>query len=201
MARNKRQSKHVVARKPRLLVVADGKTEINYFRGLFKEYSKIYEHYEVEFKGNMINTYEIYNLIKISGYKYDYIFALSDKDNANNKDDVFNNFCYMDKCYDNLITGYTNPCFEFWLLLHSEYRSVEISTKELIVKFKKQIGKNYKSNNNIFSYFIDNLEVAVTNSEKLKLFWKDNNKSIAKCNPITNIHEIVKYIIQINNDL
>ena len=82
----------------------------------------------------------------------------------------------------------SNPCFEFWLLMHfEEVIEIEKSEKEALLENKKVNGKNYahlqlkaiaknynisfeKSNYNA-AFFIERLDIALTN---IKIFSEDN---------------------------
>lgn len=197
MARNKRSNhKDVLLNKKRILILADGITEINYIKG-FIEFLKwngndIKSKYDICYKPNLGNTFQVYQYIKSTEYKYEYIFAFSDKDNANNKHDVYNNFCQMNRYISKVTSGYSNPCFEIWLLLHNKYRNSEISTRDLVRIFKQNIGVDYKSDLNIFELFKDKLEQSIDNSVKLQTYWEQSTESFANKNPSTNIHNIIK---------
>ena len=140
MARYQRNKKSNQFRKRKIIIIADGETEINYIKSFIKCKTELEHLYDVEYKPNLTMTKTLLNYIQKIETKYDYIFALSDKDNLNNENAVYNSFCSANKTFENLICGYSNPCFEIWLYLHDDYRETEVSNTELVKKFEKKLG-------------------------------------------------------------
>ena len=196
MARNRPKKNTKIINKSKILVIADGVTEINYLKGYIEKHTNLAKKSDIKYVPNKLNTHNIYYYIKSVEATYDYIFAFSDKDNNNNKKDTFNNFCKCNDIFDNVITGYSNPCFELWLYLHFEFREVEISIKELNKYFLKKLGKKYKSKEDILDYFIEYLDVAKKNSLKLDMFWRKDKgvNKFADMNPSTSVHKIINKI-------
>lgn len=196
MARNKPKNNTKAVIKSSILVIADGITEINYLKGYINKHTNLSKKYKIKYVPNKLNTHNIYYYIKSVEATYDYIFAFSDKDNNNNKKDTFNNFCKCNDIFDNVITGYSNPCFELWLYLHFNYRETEIKIKELNKYFIKKIGNNFKSKEDLIDYFIEYLDTAIKNSVKLDSFWHKDKKinKFADMNPSTSIQKIIKKI-------
>jgi hypothetical protein len=131
------------------------------------------------------------NFIKKVYLKYDFIFALSDKDSSDNKNDIFNSFCDINNVYDNVICGFSNPCFEIWLYLHDNYRETEMTRESLVRHFNVKFGRKYKTDEAIYSIFMSKLEVALDNAERLKKFWIDNKKTYCNMNPCTNVSSVI----------
>ncbi len=90
----------------------------------------------------------------------------------------------------NIRVAYSNPCFEIWYLLHSEYRNTAMDRNELIEKLVRDI--QYKKNE-LPVLNQEQQNTAITNAQKLINSWKDTQgiSRPATDNPSTTVHELV----------
>ncbi len=200
MARKKVKEKPIKICKPKILVICDGETECNYVRGFIEE-TVIKHYFDIKYSSGKTDTKSIMKEIKATYHIYEYIFALSDKDNINNQKDLFNEFCQLNQLYDNVISGYSNPCFELWLYLHHNYRETSISIKDLDKKAKQYFGENYKINRNLYKLCRDHLNTSINHSIKLKEVYDLKLGKYSDFVPITNVDEIITVLREINEGL
>ena len=90
----------------------------------------------------------------------------------------------------NVRVAYSNPCFEIWYLLHSEYRNTAIDRDDLIGKLVRDI--QYKKNK-LPVLNQEQQNTAITNAKKLINSWQDSQgiSRPATDNPSTTVHELV----------
>jgi len=85
----------------------------------------------------------------------------------------------------------TNPCFEFWLLLHFTYTTKAYRDfADLRADLLAYLPNYQKADRNIFILCAHGLDVALANVVKLKAALKSSN---ADC-PNTDMHELVKLL-------
>lgn len=90
----------------------------------------------------------------------------------------------------NIRVAYSNPCFEFWYLLHFEYRNTAMDRDELIEKLVRDV--QYKKNE-LPGLNQEQQNTAIKNAQKLIISWKDIQGITrpATDNPSTTVHELV----------
>jgi len=96
----------------------------------------------------------------------------------------------------------STPCFELWLLLHFNYTTKGYSytnkksaADNLLNDLKKILPSYCKSHCKWFNDLISKIDIAIKNAKQLQ---EHNNKTKSK-NPSTNIHELVEFLLQLNN--
>lgn len=106
----------------------------------------------------------------------------------------FYNKCKNKKYKDKIVVIINNPCLEFWFLLHFEqttkyyetYEKLEKPLKKCLSGYEKK-EKYYKNRReNIYQKLNNNLQKAISNSEKLGEFDFENIKGIAEMYKIFN---------------
>lgn len=201
MPRNKLTFKDSEQKRDKILIISDGLTEINYIKGYIETTRTFKNTFEIQYIPNKSNTRSVYNYIKATHFNYEYIFALTDKDGDNHKKDIYNSFCIASNTFSNLVSGYTNPCFEVWLFFHTNFQVSFLGRKDLKKIFEKKINKKYKSDPNIFNYFEKNIETAINNSSKINAYWNNETKHTTFCkrNPNSNIHKVINKIKELDN--
>lgn len=129
----------------------------------------------------------------LNGYK---IWCIFDKDNfedfdsaiqliEKNKNDSNNNKYYA---------GWSNSCFELWVLLHFYYLTNQYSCDDYIKKlnkiFLKKWKKKYtKEDDSIFSCLLKDYNQAISNAKKLYMSYSKMLPS--KMNPCTTVYKLV----------
>ncbi|HML75633.1 MAG TPA: RloB family protein [Anaerohalosphaeraceae bacterium] len=89
----------------------------------------------------------------------------------------------------------SNPCFEFWYILHFEKtcRAFALNA-EAISSLKRHIPQYDKGNKTIPEQLYNKTATAINNS---KLVLKEKNQrdeDLRNCNPSTHVHKIVQYL-------
>ncbi len=172
-----------------VLIVVEGKTEINYFQSLINSLKLSTANIEVlDIKQNTPDSLfteakKLYNKAKKEGNPYDKVYCIFDKDGHAKYQETKH---HIDQATPKNIYYYafSEPCFEYWLLLHY------VNTTKPFAKFKDlKRDKNfkchfpdYKKSDNIFETLKDKISSACSH---------------AKNNPHTNIDKLVQYLQQI----
>lgn len=69
----------------------------------------------------------------------------------------------------------SDPCFEFWLLLHFEYRAAPCSTAEGIRELRRHLTTYHKSEPRIFEMAASGLDMACENASRLRRELSDSS--------------------------
>lgn len=126
---------------------------------------------------------QIFSIISLTEFDsiYDKIIIILDRDSHSFSEEQFESA--LQQCDKNKITlGLTNPCFEFFLLLHFDNldnlneneikQNKKTGNKTFVEKQLKlklsQFNKNYKKNNYDANFFIERINVAIKNSKLFK---------------------------------
>ena len=129
---------------------------------------------------------------------YDEIFCVVDVDDHTTLGDA------IQKARDNdLKLIISNPCFEYWHILHFEktskaYNSRPVLYRQLKDHLKKNGFKgNIKSGCGFFDIVYPLRKTAIKNSKNiLRAHWH-NPEDLSKCNPSTDVHRVVECIIDL----
>ncbi|PZT48396.1 RloB [Helicobacter valdiviensis] len=105
---------------------------------------------------------------------YDKVYCVFDKDTHSNFNEA------REKCEQcNFEVIISNPCFEFWILLHFTYTTKIFGTNspcnELINVCLKKYMKNYTKNYNFTDTIRKNLDTAIENAQKANKEAENNN--------------------------
>lgn len=153
-----------------ILVVCEGKkTEVNYLRQL-KDYLKLNNVQIDIFSSKNSDPSEVVNFAKEKNksHSYDKVYCVFDKDTHSN----FNKA--RKECKQcNFEAIISNPCFEFWILLHFTYTTANFHTDnknspcdKLINNYLKTHIKDYSKDYNFTSIIKDKLNTAIKNAQK-----------------------------------
>lgn len=127
-----------------------------------------------------------YNKSKKEGNPYDRVYCVFDKDKHPKYQDTKNTIDNFQKPKNIYYHGFSEPCFEFWLLLHyikTDKPFINFDELRKDKEFKKYLPRYHKSKID-FNDFKDRIPTACRN---------------AKNNPHTNINELVEYLQNIKN--
>jgi hypothetical protein len=174
----------------RVLITCEGETEQIYFQGLINDLKLSVVNV------NLINpsATDPNSLLKIAqdkseyakrqGNSYDRVYCMFDKDQHLKYKDTKNNIQQKKSFY----VAFSEPCFEFWLLLHF-YRTtkpfIECDALQKDKLFKRHLPNYNKTDKDLFK----NLT-----SKQIKTACKNSFD-----NPLTNVNELVEYLQQIKN--
>jgi len=86
---------------------------------------------------------------------------------------------------------YSNPCFEFWYLLHCQEQKAFLTTERCISKLKIHIHKYKKGvfDDKLKSKIIENKSKSISRAKALSEF----------CNPSTNVYKLIEELDEIKN--
>jgi len=87
----------------------------------------------------------------------------------------------------------TNPCIEYWFLLHFEKHTSQFADNEEVMKKLKTVHPSYKKRRIGFDDLYPRTSEAIKNSKEVL---KENNCSeyLRNCNPSTHVHKIVEHL-------
>lgn len=189
-----------------VLIVCEGrKTEPNYFTSLRNE--RKLSSVEVEICGDKCGSAPISVVncalqkkeeVSISPVQlpYDSIWCVCDVEAPKRHESLFR---ARDKARSNNINFIlTNPCFEYWYLLHFKKVSRFMNNSEVkkILK-KKENLPNYKKNDpKTFNEVYPRTKAAIKNS-RIIIREKGWGKDLIECNPSTHVHLLVEYLFKI----
>lgn len=185
---------------PKVLIVTEGQTEANYFKDFRHQYALSSMNISVVVsKGSapvslLEHAEELYKQEKDLGDGYDEVYCVIDRDEHTNVDNVISSINYKkdEDCKWSVIVS--DPCFEFWLLLHFEetrasFARTERSTaaKNCEKALRKYLPDYKKGRSNLFDKLSDNLELAKKRSKRVKAAAIKTGES----NPSTDMHQLI----------
>ncbi|MCK4461353.1 MAG: RloB domain-containing protein [candidate division Zixibacteria bacterium] len=102
------------------------------------------------------------------------------------------------KARDNkLNVALTNPCFEFWYILHFERYTKAFDTNQKVrLRLKRHIPRYAKGGTEIFEKLFPQIRTAVDNADQV-LVDKQCGTNLSSHNPSTHVHCLVKHLYQI----
>ena len=123
--------------------------------------------------------------------EYDEIFCVIDKDQHETLDRAYN------KARDNDLTIIlSNPCFEYWYVLHFERTGRSYTHHRNVVTYLKRecYDKYDKGSDSIFDVVYGDTDTAIANSKHvLRSQWHDPD-DLRECNPSTHVHVVIECI-------
>lgn len=178
----KKKNKNIRDRNPKrqenevILIVCEGeKTEKNYLNRLKDLFSLSNVSINI-FSSKNPSPLQVVKFAKEKSKEnsYDKIYCVFDKDTHSNFDKAKQE-CKKYKFEE--ITS--NPCFEFWILLHFTYTTKSFATNspcnELINTYLKGYIKDYTKNYNFTNIIQQNLDTAIANAQKANEEAEKNN--------------------------
>lgn len=193
MARNIRKSRQV--RPLHLFICEDTKSSKYYMEGLGKTKG-------INIKAENADGTSPENVLRSAKNKQKLftdkgivqIYCLFDKDDC--ADNKFNKVVAQCKRVG-FIPAISNPCYEYWLLLHLKRTNQPFSNaQECCETFRTEYNRQFytqysikelKAKKDIFNDLKDKLDTAITNAENLHL--EDSDV------PYTNMHEVIRRLI------
>jgi RloB-like protein len=183
-------------RKTVLIVCEGGKTEPYYLTDLCKELG-IKPKVEIvpgDVAGTHPKTIVKYAKEKQRGNDFIAVWCIYDRDEHENIHEAHQ------QAKDNgFEVGFSNPCFELWILLHFENQTAEIDRHQCLRKVKKHIPDYEKGMKGVFKFIRDNQELAQTRSSLFRDEHIKNDKAEGeRDNPSTTIDRLVNYLKSIS---
>lgn len=170
-----------------ILIVCEGeKTEINYLKQL-KNFFRLNNITIDIIPSKNSNPLQVVKFAKKKNDLFDYneVYCVFDKD-------THANFTKAQEECEKYIKKYikkdknfkfeaiiSNPCFEFWILLHFEYTAKTFGTNSPCIKLNntclKKYIKNYSKDYDFTSIIKDKLNIAINNAQKANKEAESNN--------------------------
>lgn len=184
-----------------IYIFTEGHTEKNYFKLLRKKYNaSMYVTVKVKptgLQGMTLLNYaknSISNLSTQAKKDIEAVYIIFDKDDLSVKN-VENTILNAQK--DDIKIGYSNICFELWLLSHFEKLTSFIDKKKLYQKLESylqcdQYEEKHKDDYDLMCHFEDNISNALINC---KAFPELNQISVGT-NPYTNMGNVIRDIFK-----
>ena len=174
------------------LIICEGVTEYDYLHEFRKKYNltamKIYQSDNPQ-PIKIIEYAKNKNAINV---QYEKVFCVFDVDDNSQ---LQLNQAQKDGKVNNMHLIISNPCFEYWLLLHFEYTTGFLTVKNAKDKLKKHIDDYNKTS--VVNYNLlnkDKLLNAVENAQKIhKNITILKQFIINQSNPSTNMYELINY--------
>ena len=126
---------------------------------------------------------------------YDEIFCVVDVDEHITLGDA------IQKARDNgLKLIISNPCFEYWYILHfEEAGSFYTNRPQLYKKLESLLGHRYeKSGCDFFETIYPRTKTAIGNAKAILSGQWHNEEDLSKCDPSTDVHRVVECIIDLH---
>ena len=94
--------------------------------------------------------------------------------------------------------AYSNPCFEYWYLLHFMKHNSHLSGADDVLRLLQVKGRieNYEKNLDVFAVLQPYQNEAIQRAkERLEQLYRDNVIILSRdSNPVTTVHELVHYL-------
>jgi len=95
----------------------------------------------------------------------------------------------------NLEVILSNPCFEYWYILHFRNTSAPFHTNEEVLSQLRQEYPDYsKSDTTIFNVVYPKTSDAIKHSKEVLKEQHNDAEDLRDCNPSTHVHNIVEYL-------
>ena len=96
---------------------------------------------------------------------------------------------------NNLEVILSNPCFEYWYILHFSKTSASFNTSKAAKSALKQKHRAYcESDTTIFDVVYPKTADAIRHSKEVLREQHDGAEDLSDCNPSTHVHKIVEYL-------
>lgn len=184
--------------KKRTMIFCEGETEKFYFDMLKKKYhsSNVTPVKSEVISGSSVtlvkNAIAKINAGK-SKYKYEKIYVVYDKDDESSEDIQK---ALKEARAENIITLFSNECFELWVLMHFKKETSFKNRKELykILEKEMNLSESYESikGEKVAPMLEDLIHKAVENATNQEL--DDDVVNNINNNPYTNVHHHIKSI-------
>lgn len=190
----------------RVLIVCEGEeTEPIYFRHLIGELKLSSAKVQVVGRGcgsapKSVVAYAIEAIRDEIGNPYDQVWCVFDVDGHKSLDEAYNNIVTYTPPQDTetkLKSAISNPCFEYWYILHFQKTSQAFTSKrQLWDVLKKRISSYDKADRQLPKQLYSMLGDAISNSKAI-IREQHYGDDLRKSNPSTHVHLLVEYLQEI----
>lgn len=182
-----------------VLIVCEGKTEKNYFSGLRDLYKLSNANIIICDDMHGSDPLSVVNCA-IDNYKkdrdYDRVYCVFDRDKHKTFNDAqqkLKNSRFKGKLHGII----SEPCFEFWMLLHYKYTTRpfcaagdESNCDQVIFALKEFMPDYQKGDRNVFEKTKNMIDTAIKHAKKVKQYHQTSGTE----NPSTEIYRLVEYL-------
>lgn len=187
------------------LIICEGETEENYFKGLISQdkYKRKFQAIDVNiFKpkdhsplGLVKEAKRQLNKAKRERNSYNFVWIVFDKDGHAKVPEAFETARTNNP---EINIAFTAPCFEFFVLLHFEKTTKPFSKCDSVIsQIKKKWLPNYEKATNIYEEIYEFKDFGSSNSkwvqERAEVDLNDG-KRIYNLSAYSNIHEIIEFL-------
>jgi hypothetical protein len=204
MTRYRDSRKKVVFNK-RGLILCEGETEENYFKGLISQekYRRKFQSIDVNIHkpkdhspfGMVKRAKEMIRIAKQERNAYNFVWVLFDRDGHANIPDAFD---LARKTNPVINIAYTKPCFEFFVILHFCKTTKSYSKCDKVISdIKKKWLPDYEKASNIFKILLPVKDAGMDNGDWVIQQFKmetDAGKRVYELSAYSNVHILVKYL-------
>ena len=120
-----------------------------------------------------------------------WVWCVFDRDEHENV-----NVALDDARRNDISVGFSNPCFELWLLIHFEDQRAHIGRQDVVRKLRNYITGYEKSMENCHDLVYDFEDSAISRAENLR-DWHRGNGNAETHNPSTTVDGLVKSLSSI----
>ena len=94
----------------------------------------------------------------------------------------------------------SNPCFEVWYLLHYGFSTKSYINADAVIRELKKQYPEYEKTSDMYPLLKDKMGDAIINAERLEDYFKAEWRlhPDADCNSSTDVHNLVKMLIEID---
>ena len=190
------------------LILCEGQTEENYFKGLISQekYRRKFQSVDVNIHkpkdhspvGMVKKAKEMISKAKRERNPYDFVWVTFDRDGHAKIPDAFE---IARKSKPEVKIAFTIPCFEYFVLLHFEKTTKPFSKCDGVIhQIKKNWLSDYEKATNIFKILLPFKDAGIANSEwVVTQFQKDVEfgKRIYELSAYSNIHDLVNILYEL----
>lgn len=200
-----RQHRKTVSFKNRGLILCEGETEENYFRGLISQekYRRKFQSIDVDIHkpkdhspvGLVKKAKEMIKVAKNEKNPYDFVWVVFDRDGHAKLSEAFE---LARSSTPEIKIAYTTPCFEYFVLLHFKKTTKPFDKcDDVISQIKRNYLGDYEKATNLFDILLDHKEAGLANGEwVLDQFSEEltDGKKIYELSAYSNVHELVQFL-------
>ena len=93
--------------------------------------------------------------------------------------------------------AWSNPCFEFWLLLHFELIGRSFDGYAVLRPFLSKHIRRYEKSMDCFETLAPRVPTAIENSKQIHRAQWQHTPRVIDCNPGTTVHELVERLMEV----
>jgi hypothetical protein len=187
-----------ISLKPKIYILCEGDTEINYFKGLIydKRLTSVEKPYQPEDYSPLGLVNEARKLLKRDRRNKipSTVWVVFDKDSHARLSDAFDN------PNENIKIAFSAICFEYWFLLHFQRTSKSFNCADDLISYLKKYYKNYDKSLNHYADLKLKQDEAIRNAAWICLQNQNDlerGMNIYELCSHTDVHLIVKNLLDL----